>query len=341
MSTIEILGLYGFSEFEAQGLILATEIVGCHIESADDGVSVSELENLNETLQKCFIRPDGLERQQLNDKYSDEAIRNSVITLLSPFISTIYSGNDGPTKMLLGGSEPAVKDRFDILVNLEKQGNHAEIVYLLGGKRDLWLDHEPIATKFLAERISQKQDISISSAEIIVNEAKREFFPDKNDINAKRVSVVNYFSQQNITWPTESDLMEELCSSYPELYNSKIISVSAHKKINSKGELTRPDTLDTFKQFWHDHGDFVQLQANQYGGKFPVAIVTTQPYGLYQLQQAIRVFWDKPITLSLVAEGITNKENINLSVVFDSLARTIYSGLDVVKRKIISQSECR
>ena len=86
---VEILNLYGFSDIELQNLLLALETSDCHIKIEESTSINGELEALNESLQSCFLRPQGTERQQLNDKFNNEEISNQLIPLLSPFINSI------------------------------------------------------------------------------------------------------------------------------------------------------------------------------------------------------------------------------------------------------------
>lgn len=327
----DILRLYEFSETQSQGLLDALEVVNCsiiHQETAKE-----QLDSLNESLQSCFLRASGSERQQLNDKFKDEELRATLIPLLSPFIDSMYSGNDIPIKMLLGSTEKGVNERFKILALL----HHTDLVYLLGGKRELWIDHEPIATKFLVERLVRTNLILQVDAEAEVKKAIDEFFPDKNNIQAKRSAIVKHFTDKGIIWPTESDMMAELATHYTELSDTKFILVHAPMKLNDKGQLVRPDTLDTFIQLWKDHGEDLLLEAkDQPSGKLPMAIVTTQPYGAYQYTQAMAIFHDKPFNISVIAEGISNPKTMNIATALDSFARTIYAGKNVVLSKLLA-----
>lgn len=328
---VEILNLYNFSDIESQNLLAAMELVGCPI----DADNHNPLESLNEALQSCFLRPQGSERQELNDKFQDEELRTKLLPLLSPFINSINTGNDTPTKMLLGAAEKGTKERFEVLVDLENNGHHADVVYLLGGKRELWIDYEPIAAKLVVERVAETKNISKIDAEEEVKQAINEFFSSKNNISAKRNAIVNHFTNQGITWPTEADMMEKIALNYKELSNTKFILVNAPMKLNNKGQLTRPDTLDTFNQLWLDHGENISLHAkDQPNNKFPMAIVTTQPYGTYQHQQAVSAFHNKPVNILVVASGITDFTKLNIATVFDSFARTIYAGKSIVMGKI-------
>jgi hypothetical protein len=329
----DILGLYGFSESQSQGLLDALEVVNCPINYQE--TAKEQLDSLNESLQNCFLRPSGSERQQLSDKFKDEKLRATLLPLLSPFIDSIYSGNDVPIKMLLGAAENGVNERFKILALLENNGQRTDLVYLLGGKRELWIDHEPIATKFLVERLVKNNFILQAEAE--VEKAIDEFFPNKNNIQDKRSAIVKHFTDKGIIWPTESDMMKELALKYAELSDTKFISVDAPMKLNDKGQLVRPDTLDTFIQLWKDHGEAILLEAkNHPSGKLPMAIVTTQPYGAYQYTQAMAIFHDKPVNISVVADGVSNPVTMNIATALDSFARTIYAGKNVVLSKLLA-----
>ncbi len=331
----DILRLYEFSETQSQGLLDALEVVNCSITNQE--TAKEQLDSLNESLQSCFLRASGSERQQLNDKFKDEELRATLIPLLSPFIDSMYSGNDIPIKMLLGSTENGVNERFKILAFLENNGQHTDLVYLLGGKRELWIDHEPIATKFLVERLVRANLILQADAEAEVKKAIDEFFQDKNNIQANRSAIVKHFTNKGVIWPTESDMMSELATHYTELSDTKFILVDAPMKLNDKGQLVRPDTLDTFIQLWKDHSETILLEAkDQPSGKLPMAIVTTQPYGAYQYTQAMAIFHDKPFNISVIAEGISNPETMNIATALDSFARTIYAGKNVVLSKLLA-----
>lgn len=331
----EILHLYGFSDVESQNLVSALDIANCNVNLNEANSLEQEVESFNEALQCCFLRVQGTERQQLNDKFQDEELRAQIIPLLSPFIESIETGNDIPTKMLLGATEGSTKERFNILVNLEKNGSHTETAYLLGGKRDLWIDYEPIATSILIERIVAQGNMSLEEAEFEVKNAIAEYFSNKNDIGAKRITIVKHFADKGISWPTEADMMERVAATYEELSATKFVLVNAPMKLNDKGQLVRPDTLDTFKQFWLDHGESIlNYSADNNGAKYTISIVTTQPFGIYQQQQAIVAFDGKPIDIKVVAEGIKNPATMNIATAFDSFARAIYAGKPVVLAKI-------
>ncbi len=332
----QILGLYGFSEDQSHGLLDALDIVKCSVEIEE---SVDKALNaLNEALQNCFLRPSGSERQQLNDKFKDEELRAQLIPLLSPFIQSIHTGDDISTKLLLGATENAAKERFKVLVDLENNGHHADTVYLLGGKRDLWIDYEPIATELVVQRLAK--NIPIEAAEIEVKETINNFFPDKDNIGTKRAAIVKRFTDKGITWPTEGEMMERVAKNYENLQSSQFILVDAPMKMNDKGQVVRPDTLDTFNQLWKDHGEAISIAASDLpGGKFSMAIVTTQPYGMYQQQQAISAFYNKPVNIFVVADGISNPANMNIGTAFDTFARTIYAGKNIVMSKLLESKE--
>ena len=118
--------IYEFSETQSQGLLDALEVVNCPIKYQE--TAKEQLDSLNESLQSCFLRTSGSERQQLNDKFKDEELRAALLPLLSPFIDSMYSGNDIPIKILLGSTEHGVNDRFKILALLENNGQHTDLV---------------------------------------------------------------------------------------------------------------------------------------------------------------------------------------------------------------------
>ncbi len=255
--------------------------------------------------------------------------------MLSPFIESINTGDDIPSKILLGAAENSTKERFQVLVELEENNHHADVVYLLGGKRELWIDHEPITTKFIIERLVKASGITEQEAETEVQKAIEEFFPDKNNITAKRNSIVKFFKSKGISWPTEAEIMKNLSLAYSELSSTTFILIDAPMKINDKGQLVRPDTLDTYNQLWEDYGEIISFKAKeQPSHKFPLSIVTTQPFGIYQYTQALTAFYNKPVEIKVVAKRIKNSATMNIATAFDSLARTIYAGKNIVLKKL-------
>ena len=340
-----IFDMYGFEESTQAGLLEALNIAGCFIEESE---TVTEtLNNLNEALQSSFLRADGSERQQLNDKFKDEALREQLRPLLSPFIKEITSGNDVLNKLLLGASETGVRERLDILVDITNKGYLTQIVYPLGGERDLWAIHEPSTTKLVAERLALIKDIELNDASTQVDSKfsnvfataieiknNRDAYSNKEFItetNKARTESIKYFTELGVKWPTESDMMESLITEYkvklPSITFKPIIN--APKKINEDGKLVRPDTLDTMNSMWEIHGSNISTQADQ---NIPLSIITTQPFGYYQQQQAMVAFYGKHVEVKTVAKEAP--VSVSLSTVFDSFARTIYAGKNITVEKI-------
>ena len=141
--------------------------------------------------------------------------------------------------------------------------------------------------------------------------------------------------------------MEGVATRYKKILpDVTFVLVNTPNKLNEKNEIVRADTRDTFDQWWQEHNETIIFHAHhQADKKFPVTIVTNQPYGPYQLQQAIAAFYDKPINIFLIAGSIQDPENINLALVGDSYARTIYAGKNVILEQLINMnpagdSEC-
>jgi len=348
-----ILYHFGFSEIEAINIIDAIDLAGCHIDDSNSSSELEYLEILNTSLQSCFKRDQKLERHQVEDKY--DHLRKQLLPLLTAFSKEVDDGIDIPEKMLLGAAETTVKERFDILRTLEKKGHHSDTIYLLGGERDLWLDREATATIIIKERLMAKEKITEDEALNIIKQAiDKYFFNDSScfelddihsnarktcvdtDITKKREAVIEYFvNSKNIAWPTESDLLLRLADNYKEEFvGTKFILVDTPVNIDADGNKKRPDTKDTFIKFWQDHKDYIKLKAEFFPDhKFPMAIVSNQPFGPYQTNQAKSFFYDKPIKISAVVAP-TKPSQLNISVTLDSLARAIYSGKDLVTQKI-------
>jgi hypothetical protein len=324
-----ILDLYGFNEIQQEGLLDALKIVDCNIQVDESISSVEALDIFNEELQKSFLRPQGSERQQLSDKFENE--REHLLPLLAPFIEEINTGNNVAHKILLGASESGVRERLNILVKLN---NNTQVVYPLGGQRDLWPIAEPSTEKLVAQRLSiPKEEVAntfqLIFAKSIEMQNNRQNYIDvefTEETNKARKESIEYFTGLGITWPTETDMMANLIEEYqiklPGIEFKDVIN--AEKKLNAAGKLVRPDTLDTL----------IKMR-EIYEGQIPtqIAIVTTQPFGHYQQQQVIKAFNGLSIEILVVAEG-ANSAKVNLSTVFDSLARTIYAGKDIVVEKL-------
>lgn len=326
------LSLYGFDPQESQQLLEAIELAGCHIETTSASLQEA-LVALDKGLQKCFIRPSGLEREQFADKFTNKELRTKLLPKLTAFTKAMTYGAPIPTKLLLGASETTASERLKILVDLEKSGNHANTIYLLGGKRDLWIDAEPMAKTILMERLVEKLAITKAEAELIIANTTAKFFPDNKNVKEKRMAIVKHFTDQDIVWPTETDMLKRLAHTHKELAKSNIITIDTPKQLNKNGQLVRPNTADTFYQFWAEHGATITKLATIYPNKkLPIAIVTNQPYGLYQYQSALATLNNKPVSISVVASA--HSENINLSIVFDSIARIVRVGKGLALKKI-------
>jgi hypothetical protein len=111
-------------------------------------------------------------------------------------------------------------------------------------------------------------------------------------------------------------------------------TVNAPKKPNG----ARPDTKGTYTKLWEDHGEALTEQAQkQPDGKLPIAIISSQPHGNYQLQEALGFFRDKPVKVTVLAKAIG--ADVNLSVLFDGMARAVYAGKDLVMSKLAKPLE--
>ena len=233
-------------------------------------------------------------------------------------------GDKQPVKIVLGATENTVKIRLNTIINLENKNIHTNKVFLLGGQRDLWLVTEDITKNLVIERLIKQHGISIDQAEEEVQKAQKKFFLGKKSLEKEREDIVNYFVQnRNIIWPTESDMMLLESKKHPALLGVEFILVDTPKKYNKEGKLVRPDTLDTFIKFIQDY-NFIG----------DIGIVSSQPFALYQWQQAIVAFDKKPINVYMVSDEYHNIKNVNFSVLLDSVARFFYTGKSISKMKI-------
>jgi len=245
-------------------------------------------------------------------------------------------------KLLLGGKEDSMERRLDSLVKSIKDGHVTTIVYPLGGERDLWPIHEEMTKEILGPRIAVQNFLTLPEANQLIDKVFAENFPpallarnEALEIKQARENTVAYITKNyNVKWPTETNMIEKKIKQYKEKYSELenvefIPTINAPKKL-ANGVLVRPDTKDSFVKFFEDYGQELDTKGDK---PLTLAIITEQPYGHYQKQQAIAVFHDKNIVVSVLARGISG-DAVNLSVVFDTLARMVYSGKDLVLAKI-------
>ncbi|MEK6734405.1 MAG: hypothetical protein AABY27_04780 [Pseudomonadota bacterium] len=343
-----IFDLYDFNESQKTGLLEALSLVGCNVE--EFATAEMTLDALNESLQNSFLRPVGSERDHLSDKFKDEALRAKLLPLLSPFIDEMNSGNNIAVKLLLGASEEGVRERLDILVELTQKGYLTQVIYPLGGARELWAVREPSTIKLVAQELALVKKINLNDAITEVGNKISEFFitaiemknnreayTDKEftvETNKAHANLIEYFTKVvGITWPTEADMMEGLIAEYklklPNIEFKPVVNVS--KKLNQAGQWVRPDTLDTYNKMWEMYGDAISMQALN-DGKVEMSIITTQPFGYYQEQQAKTAFYGKQIEVKTVAKAAS--ATVNFAIVFDSFARTIFSGRVIALEKL-------
>ena len=345
----DILNLYNFNISQQEGLLKALELVGFNL--IDTSSSLQDSLNIfNDRLQSTFLRPSDSERQQLSDKFKDEELRTQLIPLLSPFISEIDSGKNVAHKLLLGAAEETVRKRLDTLVKLYNNNNLTQIIYPLGGERELWAIHEPSTAALVAERLAIAQNLNPSDAKNQVDNKLVEIFTKaieiKNNLasytdkeftaetNKARTESIRHFSELGVIWPTESDMIAALLSEYKDKLAGIEIKpvINAEKKLNSAGQWVRPDTLDTLNKMWELY-EADLLASNGSSDNLAASIITNQPYGYYQQQHALTAFRGKPIDVKTVASAVDPSE-VNFSVLFDSLARTIYAGKNNALEKI-------
>lgn len=353
-----ILDLCGFNAIEQNNLLGALELVECDISSIENSSSASEaLIGLDEILQNHFARPSESERQQISDRYNDPILRSQLLPLLSPFVKEINTGNNADYLMLLGAAQKSVTERLDLLVELKNKNYNTQIVYPLAGDRDLWPIHEPLTTKLVSERVASVQNIDLLEATTQVEDKFNEVFAISIDMinnranftdkefteetNKARKKSMDYFIDIGIKWPNEADMVSELIDSYKnKLENIEFKPViNAPKKLGPSNQLIRPNTTDTFYEMLKIHGEEILGQASkQPNKKITMSIITTQPYGPSQKQQAIVAFKDYPIIIETIAKKAP--DDANLSIIFASIAKTIYVSKDLLLEKLISLETC-
>lgn len=313
---------------------------------------VDTLKEFNLVLQQNFPRPEGMERQEISDKFIAPDIRREILPLLSAYITEISTGNDTAIKLLLGANENAMRVRFDILVKLESEKHYTEIVYPLGGERKLWAVNEPITLKMVAARLADFKKIKIDEATKIVKKQFNKFFASFQDmmdnrsfysdlevsleVRSARLETSEYFTNLGIIWPTETDMMEHLILEYhAKLANVNFSAVvNAPKKINQKGEIVRPNTIDTYQKLWELYKDVIEEEAGKsLTKKIRIAIISNQPFARAQEQQALDYFSDKPVEIDVIASEYKSN-NINISKIFRSFTETIHAGEKLVLKKL-------
>lgn len=351
----DILHLYDFNDIQQHDLLAALDLVDCKIE--DHSTAEETLIAFNDTLQTCFPRAKGMERQQISDKFLDPDLRSQVLPLLTSYINEVITGSNTANKLLLGASEPAFRERMNIVVDINNDDYHTKTIYPLGGERELWADYEPMTVRLVASRLAEIQNVEFEESKIKVSTKFAEVFTKFTEMANNRVScsdekvsdeeisievrraraeVIEYFVSLGITWPTETDMMEEVIKEYKDKLSNIDIApvINAGKKLNSTGELIRPNTIDTYKKMWEIYGDeIVAAASKQQGGSLVITIISHQPFARAQEQQAINYFKDKPIIVELMA-GKANLDQINLSKVFRSFAETIHAGKEVILTKL-------
>lgn len=348
----DILYLYDFNDIQQHDLLKVLDLVDCKIE--DYPTAEETLITFSDTLQTCFPRAKGMERQQISDNFLDPDLRYQLLPLLNSYTNEIITGSNTANKLLLGASDPAFRERIEFVAD---DNFDTKIIYPLGGERELWADAEPITVGLVASRLAELQNLDLEESKIEVNAKFAEIFTklvemendrilcsDKEisdeeisiEVRRARAEVIKHFTDLGITWPTETDMMKEVIKEYKDkLSNIEIKSViNAGKKLSPTGELVRPNTIDTYKKMWNIYGnEITNFAAKQQGGALVIAIVSNQPFARAQEQQAINYFNDKPIIVELVT-GKANLEKINLSKLFRSFAETIYAGKELVLTKL-------
>lgn len=324
----DIFPIYGFDYIESLNISSALDIASRHLGIEESDNIDQKLISFNHFLQKYFLRKKGTEREEFEDKFSDPEIRSSLTPLLKLFTSPVEEGNNVLIKLLLSAPEDEVKKRFQILDDLEKKGFHADIIFLVTGERALWFDEEPIAKTMVIKKLVEDRKIPQFQAADEVEKAYVKFSESEDSIYIKRDKIKNYFAE---IWPTEAQMLLEIVKNFPS-FNEKVLLINTPNNFDEKGQIIRPNTYDGYLKLWQNYGDKFNADSINYpNNKIPMSIVTTQPYAIYQQQSAISAFQGKPIDISTVATVI---ENPNISVIFDSLARIIYVGLDSAKLKI-------
>ena len=187
---------------------------------------------------------------------------------LSFFLEEIDEGKDLPIKLILGGSQNAVKERLEYGIT-----SSTEEVYLLGSDRSLWPIHEYLVSMIVAERLAAVEDIDVIKAEMIVEKTFAEIFAkaiemrdnrasytDKefaDETNKARVEAVEHFTDLGLVWPTEADMMVKLSESCKEKYPDAVFKpvISAKNKVEN-GVSKRANTTDTVLKLWEDNEGF-------------------------------------------------------------------------------------
>lgn len=357
-----ILQQYGFDDQDSSSIVEAFKGVGIDENISEASSAHEALEWLNIQLQTKFIRPPGSERQHLIDMVQNLILSSDILFSLSAFTKEIMTGANDSIKILFGASEKGIRTRLNTLLKITQEGHNTTTVYPLGGERDLWPIQEEITATLVAERIAA---LSGGTLEAAIDEVNKDFagifaeaikmqesIRNSNDKSAEeklneqhafvtetnkaRAQAIAMYTNKGVSWPTETDMMNKVISEY-QFQHIELRSIEFKPTIsapkNAQGD--RPNTLDTLVKMWGDYGGaIIDQAARQPYGYLPMTIITGQPEAHYQRLQAVSAFYDKPIKVDTVAQKATI---VNLSVVFDNIARMVYAGKTHVTEMLARQ----
>ena len=228
----------------------------------------AQIEDVDKFMQANFLRKPGTERQQAMT-HPLESKKDAIIPELYTlgFFKEIKPMHQQYDAMLLhGAAQKRVEDRIAYAKTLTDNTTFKNI-YLLGGQRELWPLHEPMAAQIVAERIGLSvTEVNKKFGDVLTPEilAKNEAY----EIPEKRLQIIENFTKEfpNLVWPKEIDMMGKIAKQ--ELRSSSIISINAPKKPDGK----RPNTNDTI-QAWKNA--FCEQHADS--PKTRILAISTQP----------------------------------------------------------------
>lgn len=282
---------------------------------------------LNNFCQEHLKRPDGTERQQLveSKKYSTEV--RAALDKMWYVAEVKPSQKEYDYLILNGANQLGVEKRLDYFKGLNLD---VKQTYILGSDRKLWPLAEPIAAALIAKnngmdeesvkqifiQIGQNMSYTDDKGFVLESVKKSEAFAKKT--NEFRDTIYKDARFNKLKWPTEMDMMQEICK-------QRNISCEAIIAECPAGKL-RADTSDTYKALGKKHNLL---------GKKGISI-SDQPHVNYQGMQLLA---NLPSADCETVGKALDPNTFNVPNAFDAIARTVYSGMPIFIDRIIEKEK--
>jgi hypothetical protein len=317
----QLLWFFGLVEPSTKGKHAPSADVELLFKNLKFSNQMAVIDWLNDVCQANFLRRTP-ERQQLIDSNWLASKREEIIPLLGAlgFVDEVVSKQPYYDVLLfLGSVQGDITSRLEYLEKLLKHGVRFGEVYLLGGKRDLWIDREPLTFELLAERFGNGKSINENLKYINdrVYDIYEGYFAQGDPlIYDKRKKVIEYFTSLGLSWPNESELLVKMFTNRQKhkLAGIKFTLVDTPANI----EQNRPNTIDTIYKFYEGYGKSLLAE-----GKSKVLALTNQPNIQYQNQAVNYVLKSCGFAVETVGKSI-NRERNKITEILDALARTIF-----------------